>query len=117
VRERVAECRNTTECSLPLSFFSRQQVVLEVPQQESERCEYETVDTNYQQCNTIVSTAGCPGLHCSLLLYRSQPSRSVNLAAPFTSYFSSSYLSLFSSLRTFKGNTNKTTLFSFTSDW
>merc|ERR1719427_770311 len=35
VRERVAECRNTTECSL--SFFSRQQVVLEVPQQESER--------------------------------------------------------------------------------
>ena len=102
MRERVAECRNTTQCSLPLSFFSRQQVVLEVPQQESERCEYETVDTNYQQCNTIVSTVPC--LYCSVLLCRSQPSLSANLAAPFTSYFCSSYLCLFSSLRTFKRN-------------
>merc|ERR1712123_289889 len=49
------ECSNTTDCSLPLTFFSQQHVVLEVPQQGSETCEYETEGfTNYQQCNTIV---------------------------------------------------------------
>jgi len=50
------ECSNTTDCSLPLTFFSQQHVVLEVPQQGSETCEYQTEGfTNYQQCNTIVT--------------------------------------------------------------
>jgi len=54
VSESTEEC-NSTSCSLPLSFMSEQHVVLEVPRQESETCEYEAEGvTNYYQCNTVV---------------------------------------------------------------
>jgi len=56
VTDREEECFNTTDCSLPLSFLSHQHVVIEVPQQGSETCEYDTEGfTSYQQCNSIVT--------------------------------------------------------------
>jgi len=56
VQNSQEDCSNTTDCSLPLTFFSMQHVVIEVPQQDSETCEYQTEGyTNYHQCNTIVT--------------------------------------------------------------
>jgi len=55
VTSRSQEC-NSTECRIPLSFMSQEHLVLEVPQQENAKCEYEAEGvTNYYQCNTVVS--------------------------------------------------------------
>ena len=71
VRSYEDSCDNSTDCSLHLSFFSPQHVVIEVtwvgkgdlseyfvqvPQSDRVSCDYEAEGyTNYHQCNTIVS--------------------------------------------------------------
>jgi len=55
VSHSTEEC-NSTECNIPLSFMSNEHVVLEVPRQDSEMCEYEHEGvTNYHQCNNVVT--------------------------------------------------------------
>jgi len=49
------KCRNSTSCSLPLSFMSTQHVVVEVPASDSDSCEYEAEGfTNYHNCHAVL---------------------------------------------------------------
>merc|ERR1719427_743633 len=55
VDDHEEKCLNTTKCSLPLTFMSTQQVVVEVPAIDSDTCDYGTEGvTNYHGCHSVL---------------------------------------------------------------
>ncbi len=59
VSDNVGNCTNSTECSLPLSFWSHEHVVLEVPEEthvdnEESRCQALLGYSSLQECHWVV---------------------------------------------------------------
>ena len=52
----VSNCTNATECSLPLHFWSKDHVVLEVPEKSSpnDPCEALQSYSSLEECHTII---------------------------------------------------------------
>ena len=55
VSHATDKCVNSSSCSLPLTFWSEEHVVLELPQTANSSCEYSTEGlTSYHECYNIV---------------------------------------------------------------